>query len=120
MHEGDNNSELFISRRHVVTAAVAAATAAGAADAHHVDALQPLRQRSCRLGHDVRLSCASARAAAATVPAASYRVALAEDGALQWHSATGHPPAQGTEPHTTAWSRALVRVLQWLPIEGLL
>ena len=30
MHEGDNNSELFISRRHVVTAAVAAATAAGA------------------------------------------------------------------------------------------
>lgn len=33
MHEGDNNAELFISRRHVVTAAVAAATAAGAADA---------------------------------------------------------------------------------------
>lgn len=56
-----------------------------------------------------------------TIPAQSYRVALAENGALQWHSGLGNPPPiYTTEPHTTWWSRALVRLLMCLPIEWLL
>ncbi len=55
------------------------------------------------------------------VPAASYRVALGEGGALRWHSGVGDPPpVHVREPQTTWWGRALVRVLQCLPIEGLL
>ncbi|WP_227001337.1 phospholipase D family protein [Pulveribacter suum] len=55
------------------------------------------------------------------VPAQSYQVALSEDGSLQWRSGVGEPPpVYGSEPHTTWWSRAVVRVLMWLPIEWLL
>ena len=55
------------------------------------------------------------------IPLQSYRVALAGDGALQWHSGLGSPaPVYGTEPHTTWWSRMLVRMLMLLPIEWLL
>ena len=56
-----------------------------------------------------------------TVPAQSYQVVLARDGSLQWRSGLGDPPpVYATEPHTTWWSRALVHLLMWLPIEWLL
>ena len=46
---------------------------------------------------------------------------LTEDGALQWHSGLGDPPAvYTTEPHTTWWSRTLAWLLMLLPIEWLL
>ncbi len=55
------------------------------------------------------------------IPLQSYRVTLTEDGALQWHSGVGDPPpVYATEPHTTWWSRTLVSLLMWLPIEWLL
>ncbi|TFI49866.1 phospholipase D family protein, partial [Diaphorobacter sp. DS2] len=62
-----------------------------------------------------------AQAFATTVPEQSYRVKLAGDGALQWHGGLGDPPpVYATEPHTTWWSRTMVRVLMCLPIEWLL
>ena len=62
-----------------------------------------------------------ARAFDTTVHQQSYRVTLTEDGALQWHSGLGAPPAvYATEPHTTWWSRTLAWLLMLLPIEWLL
>lgn len=56
-----------------------------------------------------------------TVPVQSYQLALTEDGGLEWRSGVGNPPpVYTTEPHTTWWSRTLVTLLMWLPIEWLL
>jgi len=55
------------------------------------------------------------------IPRQSYHVSLAGDGALRWQADVGHPaPIHTTEPHTTWWSRAMVRLLALLPIEWLL
>ena len=56
------------------------------------------------------------------VPTLSYRVELNGNGDLQWvgGSNTSAPQIYTVEPHTTWFSRTMVRVLGWLPIEGLL
>ncbi|MBF5006106.1 phospholipase D family protein [Diaphorobacter caeni] len=55
------------------------------------------------------------------VPRVSYRVELGKDGDLQWVSGMGaNATVYTTEPHTTWWSRGMVRFLGWLPIEWLL
>ena len=55
------------------------------------------------------------------VPRISYRVQLNKAGDLQWVGGNG-PNAQvyDVEPHTTWWSRTVVRFLGWLPIESFL
>jgi len=53
-----------------------------------------------------------------TAPAVSYRVAL-EGDALRWHDDAATPPKLWTrEPEASAWRRAAVRVIGWLPIES--
>ena len=56
------------------------------------------------------------------VPTLSYRVELNGNDDLQWvgGSNTSAPQIYTVEPHTTWFSRTMVRVLGWLPIEGLL
>ncbi len=50
----------------------------------------------------------------------SYRVRL-QDGALRWDDMAARPPVEwDVEPETSAWQRAAVTVLGWLPIESLL
>jgi putative cardiolipin synthase len=62
-----------------------------------------------------------AMVAHAMQPAASYELQCDAQGELRW---LGKPDAQGTrqalatEPETAFWTRALVRVLSWLPIES--
>ena len=58
------------------------------------------------------------------LPAMAYQVELDADGRLRW---TGHDPEQPGQPQSfdadpgTGWlKRAMVRILSWLPIEGLL
>ncbi|MHA7598374.1 phospholipase D-like domain-containing protein [Alicycliphilus sp. T452] len=71
--------------------------------------------------HSPALARQIAQAFEHQIPLQSYRVALDEDGRLQWRSGAGDPaPVHATEPHTTWWSRSLVWLLTRLPIEWLL
>ncbi|MEG1280903.1 MAG: phospholipase D family protein [Comamonas sp.] len=55
------------------------------------------------------------------VPRQAYRVFLGEDGGLRWQGGSdANFPIYEVEPNTNWWSRAMVRVLGWLPIEWLL
>jgi putative cardiolipin synthase len=59
----------------------------------------------------------------ASLPTAAYQVRLDSSGRLSWTHEAGHPPAPvttTTEPGSHALKRLLLRVLGWLPIEGLL
>ena len=52
-------------------------------------------------------------------PALSYSVQLQPDGSLQWHDASTDPPTLlDSEPEATWGQRAMVAVLDWLPIES--
>jgi putative cardiolipin synthase len=55
------------------------------------------------------------------LPSHAYEVHLARDGSLYWirHEAAGEV-RYDTEPGTSFWQRAGVRILSWLPIEWLL
>lgn len=56
-----------------------------------------------------------------TMPESAYEVRLEADGKLVWLEQTGKGLLRHeTEPGTTAWKRATVRVLSWLPIDWLL
>ena len=53
-----------------------------------------------------------------TTPPLSYRVYRNEDGELRWLDGTQTPPVVLThEPDVGPWSRAVVRMFGWLPIE---
>lgn len=53
--------------------------------------------------------------------ATTYRVSLAPDGALQWEEAgPGGVQVHTREPKAGLWRRVGVRVLSWLPVEGML
>ena len=55
------------------------------------------------------------------IPARSYQVSLNEAGKLQWvEQHEGGPIVHTTEPGTTWWKRAMVRLLALLPIDWLL
>lgn len=55
------------------------------------------------------------------VPSHAFRVSLTADGGLQWHSGVGTPPpVYDQEPGTRWLQRLSLKVLGWLPIEGLL
>ncbi|MFN3591881.1 MAG: phospholipase D-like domain-containing protein, partial [Thermaurantiacus sp.] len=56
------------------------------------------------------------------VPGRAYEVRLGEGGRMEWLQTLddGRRAVLTTEPHTTPVTRALVRVLSWLPIEWLL
>jgi len=55
------------------------------------------------------------------MPESAYEVRLEADGKLVWLEQTGKGLLRHeTEPGTTAWKRATVRVLSWLPIDWLL
>ncbi len=57
------------------------------------------------------------------VPTWSYNLRLDGDGGVEWQtSASSEGPVQvyHHDPQTSIWKRALVRVLSWLPIDGLL
>jgi putative cardiolipin synthase len=62
------------------------------------------------------------RAFAEEVPGRAYEVRLGDGGRLEWLQTLddGSRVVLTTEPHTTAVTRGLVRVLSWLPIEWLL
>lgn len=55
---------------------------------------------------------------AKTSPQASYRLDLA-GGALRWHDDAARPPLTWErEPEASAWSRAMARMIGWLPVES--
>jgi len=55
------------------------------------------------------------------MPTSAYEVRLAPDGKLVWLEKTGEGVRRHqTEPGTTAWQHATVRILSWLPIDWLL
>jgi putative cardiolipin synthase len=56
------------------------------------------------------------------IPERSYEVRLTGDGALYWieRKGSGEELRHDTEPGTTVWKRAAVRLLSMLPIEWLL
>jgi len=55
------------------------------------------------------------------MPTSAYEVRLAPDGKLVWLERTGEDVRRHeTEPGTSVWQRATVRVLSWLPIDWLL
>jgi cardiolipin synthase C len=58
----------------------------------------------------------------ARLPSETYEVVLSGSGALQWleRDASGTVLRHDTEPGTSTWQRAKVRVLSWLPVERLL
>ncbi len=85
--------------------------------------------RSARLNSEMGLLIESATLARAMSAAfdtrmklAAYRVVRAEDGALIWIEprADGSETRYFSEPHTTAFGRALVRAIGWLPVEWML
>lgn len=58
-----------------------------------------------------------------SLPAAAYHVQIDAQGRLSWTTESGKPPVPlttTTEPGSTAFKRLMLRVLGWLPIEGLL
>ena len=51
-------------------------------------------------------------------PQASYRLGLA-DGTLRWYDDAARPPSTwDREPEAGLWSRAMARVIGWLPVES--
>ncbi|QXZ08349.1 phospholipase D family protein [Comamonas sp. Y33R10-2] len=54
------------------------------------------------------------------LPMMAYKVQLNASGKLQWTSEAGQPQTFSHDPGTSWFKRAMVRVLSWLPIEGLL
>lgn len=55
------------------------------------------------------------------IPEVAYRVELSGDGDLYWvEQRGGERIRHDTEPGTTAWERAAVTILSWLPIDWLL
>lgn len=58
------------------------------------------------------------------LPRMAYQVQLNEEQQLRWTSEDPQPPhaiqTLSTEPGTSWWQRAMVRILSWLPIEGFL
>ncbi len=55
------------------------------------------------------------------MPGWSYTLRLSEDGQLEWLDSTVTPPVlHRREPGSTWWSRGMLRVLSWLPIDWLL
>ena len=55
------------------------------------------------------------------VPAHSYTLRLSDDGQVEWLDSASTPPVlYRSEPGSTWWSRGMLRVLSWLPMEGLL
>lgn len=58
-----------------------------------------------------------------TLPRHSYRLRLEPDGHVVWHdlhAPDGAPPLYRSEPQSSLWVRAMVRVLSWLPIDWML
>jgi len=84
-------------------------------------------QRSARLNTEMgfliesaELAVASADAFEAQIPDGAYQVRL-QNGRLQWVERNdGVDTVHRSEPGTTLWQRALVRLISWLPIEWLL
>ncbi len=59
----------------------------------------------------------------AVIPARAYTLQLGPQGQLQWqdpHPAAGAAAVLEQEPGAGFWRRLMVRVMSWLPIEGLL
>ena len=55
------------------------------------------------------------------VPLRSFSVQLNEDGDLRWHSQNAdEPKVYDVEPYSSWWVRVMLKVMGWLPIEGLL
>ncbi len=81
--------------------------------------------RSARLNTEMGLVIESRRLATrlATVvdgafPSLAYRLALGDDGEIQWFDADGK--VYHTDPGTRWWERLVVQIGAWLPIEWLL
>ena len=58
-----------------------------------------------------------------SLPSAAYHVQIDAQGRLSWTTESGTPPeplTTTTEPGSSAFKRLMLRVLGWLPIEGLL
>ncbi len=58
-----------------------------------------------------------------SLPSAAYHVQIDAQVRLSWTTESGTPPAPlttTTEPGSSAFKRLMLRVLGWLPIEGLL
>ena len=58
-----------------------------------------------------------------SLPSAAYHVQIDAHGRLSWTTESGTPPeplTTTTEPGSSAFKRLMLRVLGWLPIEGLL
>jgi putative cardiolipin synthase len=58
------------------------------------------------------------------LPRMAYKVQLDAQGRLSWTGQNPQPPHEAqtfsADPGTSWWQRFMVRVLSWLPIEGLL
>ena len=58
------------------------------------------------------------------LPRMAYKVQLDPQGRLSWTGQNPQPPHEtqtfSADPGTSWWQRFMVRVLSWLPIEGLL
>lgn len=81
--------------------------------------------RSARLNTEMGLVIDSAKLATrlATVvdgafPSLAYRLALGDDGQIQWFDADGR--VHHTDPGSRWWERLIVQIGAWLPIEWLL